>query len=84
MIAGHFVNPTVIYSDRGSQFAPKGYRDVLVLHELRCSMEHSGNPCDNVKVDSFIEMRRSRPNGVHIAGYDSLKNVVADVPEVHG
>jgi putative transposase len=45
----------VHHSDRGSQYAARGYRDVLADHDLVGSMGRRGNPYDNAKAENFMK-----------------------------
>ncbi|HEY5203037.1 MAG TPA: DDE-type integrase/transposase/recombinase [Roseiarcus sp.] len=42
----------VHHTDRGSQSAAQGYREVLLRHGLVGSMDRRGNPYDNAKAES--------------------------------
>jgi len=42
------------HSDRGSQYACKGYQDLLALRGITCSMSRRGNCWDNAVVESFF------------------------------
>ena len=42
------------HSDRGSQYASKGYRKILDLFKLKCSMSRKGNCWDNACAESFF------------------------------
>lgn len=41
------------HSDRGSQYASDGYRELLRRHEVVASMSRAGNCYDNAKMESF-------------------------------
>ena len=42
------------HSDRGSQYAATGYRQILGDHGIECSMSRKGNCWDNACVESFF------------------------------
>ena len=44
----------VHHSDRGSQYASKNYRDVLLENGIECSMSRKANCWDNAVVESFF------------------------------
>ena len=45
----------VHHSDRGSQYASRSYRELLVRHGLIGSMSRRGNPYDNAQAESLIK-----------------------------
>ena len=45
----------VHHSDRGVQYASKGYVDLLLEHGIAPSMSRAGNPYDNAKCESFMK-----------------------------
>jgi putative transposase len=46
----------VHHTDRGSQYAAQSYREALLRHGIVGSMGRRGNPYDNPKAESFIEL----------------------------
>ncbi len=49
------VKPGLVHhSDRGSQYAAKAYRNVLVAHDIESSMSRKGDCWDNAVVESFF------------------------------
>ncbi|GEM_PF-3930313 len=44
----------IFYSDRGSQYASKVYKDFLDAHEILPSMSRRGNCYDHAYVESFF------------------------------
>jgi putative transposase len=68
----------VHHSDRGSQYAAQGYRDVLADHGLVGSMGRRGNPYDNAKAESF--MKTLKVEAVYPMAYDSFADIVQDLP----
>lgn len=45
----------VHHSDRGVQYAARGYVELLKQHEIDISMSRKGNPYDNAKAESFMK-----------------------------
>jgi putative transposase len=43
----------IVHSDRGVQYASKGYQKLLKKHEFICSMSRKGNCYDNSPMESF-------------------------------
>jgi putative transposase len=68
----------VHHSDRGSQYAAQGYRDVLAEHGLIGSMGRRGNPYDNAKAESF--MKTLKVEAVYPMAYDSFDDVAENLP----
>jgi len=68
----------VHHSDRGSQYAARGYRDVLADHGLVGSMGRRGNPYDNAKAESF--MKTLKVEAVYPMVYETFADVVQDLP----
>jgi putative transposase len=68
----------VHHSDRGSQYAAQGYRDVLADHGLVGSMGRRGNPYDNAKAESF--MKTLKVEAVYPMAYDSFTDVAENLP----
>jgi len=68
----------VHHSDRGSQYAAQGYRDVLADHGLVGSMGRRGNPYDNAKAESFV--KTLKVEAVYPMAYDSFADVAENLP----
>jgi transposase InsO family protein len=47
------------HSDRGSQYASKGYRKTLKLFKIKCSMSRKGNCWDNAPMERFFSSLKS-------------------------
>jgi putative transposase len=68
----------VHHSDRGSQYAAEGYRELLAAHGLVGSMGRRGNPYDNAKAESF--MKTLKVEAVYLMAYETFEDVTADLP----
>ena len=66
------------HTDRGSQYAARGYREALIRHDLVGSMGRRGNPYDNPKAESF--MKTLKVEAVYPMAYETLADVVNDLP----
>ena len=55
--ARHPPKGCIHHSDRGSQYASQVYRGLLTDHGLIGSMGRRGNPYDNAKAESFMNVR---------------------------
>jgi putative transposase len=66
------------HSDRGSQYAAEGYRELLAAHGLIGSMGRRGNPYDNAKAESF--MKTLKVEAVYMMAYETFEDVTADLP----
>jgi putative transposase len=71
-------NGCIHHSDRGSQYASQGYREMLAKHGLEGSMGRRGNPYDNAKAESF--MKTLKVEAVYLMAYESFEDVIADLP----
>jgi putative transposase len=71
-------NGCIHHSDRGSQYASQGYREMLAKHGLEGSMGRRGNPYDNAKAESF--MKTLKAEAVYLMAYESFEDVIADLP----
>jgi transposase InsO family protein len=49
----------VHHSDRGSQYASRGYRKTLKLFKMKCSMSRKGNCWDNAPMERFFSSLKS-------------------------
>ena len=66
------------HSDRGAQYASASYRQTLVRAGMRGSMSAPGNPYHNAQAESF--MKTLKVEQVYLAGYESFKDVTAQLP----
>lgn len=66
------------HSDRGSQYASEGYRQTLMRAGMCGSMSSPGNPYHNAQAESF--MKTLKVEQVYLAGYESFKDVTAQLP----
>ena len=66
------------HSDRGSQYASASYRRSLAEAGMRGSMSAPGNPYHNAQAESF--MKTLKVEQVYLAGYESFKDVTAQLP----
>ena len=66
------------HSDRGVQYACKGYVSFLKEKEFNISMSRKGNPYDNAAMESF--MKTLKYNEVYLKDYDTLRDVLRHLP----
>jgi putative transposase len=64
----------VHHSDRGVQYAARGYTEMLKQHSATISMSRKGNPYDNAKAESFMKTLKSE---------EVYRNEYRDFHEVH-
>lgn len=69
----------VHHSDRGAQYASASYRLALAKAGMRGSMSAPGNPYHNAQAESF--MKTIKVEQVYLAGYESFKDVTAQLPK---
>lgn len=67
------------HSDRGVQYAAKGYTNLLEEGEILISMSRKGNPYDNAKAERF--MRTLKEEEVQGRAYDSLEDAKSRIGE---
>lgn len=48
-----FPKEVLVHSDRGSQYCSEEYQQLLIKHDLICSMSRKGNCWDNAPMESF-------------------------------
>jgi transposase InsO family protein len=70
----------VHHSDRGSQYAARAYREVLLRCGLVGSMGRRGNPSDNAKAESF--MKTLKVEAVYPMAYETFADVADDLPRL--
>ena len=66
------------HTDRGSQYAAQGYREMLLRHGFVGSMGRRGNPYDNPKAESF--MKTLKVEAVYPMAYETFADVADDLP----
>ena len=67
----------VFHSDRGSQYASKGYQRMLEENGIRGSMSRAGCPYDNSCMESFFAtLKKER---IYRRKYDTLEEVTKDM-----
>jgi transposase InsO family protein len=62
------------HSDRGVQYACKGYTDLLKKHGILISMAAAGNPYENAQVESFIATLKREE--VYLSDYDDISEAL--------
>lgn len=66
------------HSDRGSQYASREYRHVLVDHQVACSMSRAGDCYDNAVAESFFaSLKKECLSRVHLATYTEAYDAIA-------
>jgi putative transposase len=68
----------VHHSDRGSQYAAAGYREMLAANGIVGSMSRRGNPYDNAKAESF--MKTLKVEAVYPMAFETFEDVVTSLP----
>ena len=68
----------VHHTDRGSQYAARGYRETLLRYSLVGSMGRRGNPYDNPKAESFV--KTLKVEAVYPMAYETFADVARDLP----
>jgi len=66
------------HSDRGSQYAAKGYRDRLEALGMKGSMGRKGNPYDNAYAESFFKTLKHEE--VYAYEYEMMEDVIERLP----
>jgi putative transposase len=67
------------HSDRGSQYASAGYRQMLIEADMRGSMSSPGNPYHNAQAESF--MKTIKVEQIYLAGYENMQDVTTHLPK---
>lgn len=71
------------HSDRGSQYAARGYQALLAAHGIRCSMSRRGDCWDNAVAESFFAtLKRELVDGADWATRDEARTAVFEFIEV--
>jgi transposase InsO family protein len=66
------------HSDRGSQYASRRYRKVLLDHEAACSMSRAGDCYDNAVAESFFaSLKKECLSRSHFATYTEAYDAIA-------
>jgi transposase InsO family protein len=66
------------HSDRGSQYASREYRNVLVEHQAACSMSRAGDCFDNAVAESFFaSIKKECLSRVHFATFTEAYDAIA-------
>lgn len=66
------------HSDRGVQYASRGYVELLNEWKFRISMSRKGNPYDNAWTESFMKILKYEE--VYLCGYETYEDVVRRIP----
>jgi putative transposase len=67
------------HSDRGVQYASRGYIELLEEWKFQISMSRKGNPYDNAWTESFMKILKYEE--VYLVGYETYEDVVRRIPE---
>lgn len=67
------------HSDRGSQYASRDYRALLLDHQALASMSRTGNVYDNAPMESFFATLKTEL--IHHRSYPSRQHAKADIFE---
>ena len=66
------------HSDRGTQYASEGYREILAQHGFIGSMSRRGNPYDNAKAESFMKtLKTEEVDGRRFKNIEHAKRSIA-------
>jgi putative transposase len=69
----------IFHSDRGSQYASRGYADLLAVHGIRASMSRKGNCWDNACSETlFGSLKVERLNGMAFKNHREAKDATLD------
>jgi putative transposase len=69
----------ICHSDRGSQYASRGYQKLLKQHKMICSMSRKGDCWDNAPVERFFSSLKREWTGNRL--YRTRQQAIADVRE---
>lgn len=66
------------HSDRGSQYASREYRSMLVSHQVACSMSRAGDCYDNAVAESFFaSIKKECLSRVHFVTFTEAYDAIA-------
>ncbi len=71
----------MFHTDRKWQYASKRHCALLTTHGLIGSISRRGNPCDNLKAESF--MKTLKVEAVCLAGHAICEDVAAEPFPLH-
>lgn len=78
-IVAHNLGPGIIhYSGQGVQYAFSEYVDELMRCSFEVSMARTGNPYENVMMESFFKMLKYEE--VDLCEYETFEDVVTKLP----
>jgi transposase InsO family protein len=73
----------ILHSDRGSQYCSATYQNLMMKHQLVCSMSAKGNCYDNACAESFFHtMKVEAIHGEHFATREEVRHTVFEYIEV--
>jgi putative transposase len=79
-LASREIEPDLVHhSDRGVEYAPNVYTNLLKERNIRISMSRRGNPYDNTKAERF--MRTLKSEEVYLFEYESLEETRSRIGE---
>lgn len=67
----------IFHSDRGAQYASKGYQELLEKNEITGSMSRPGCPYDNSCVESFFASLKK--GKIYRRRYDTMEEIKTDI-----
>ena len=72
-------NGLIFHSDRGSQYASRGYADILAGHGIKASMSRKGNCWDNACSETlFGSLKVERLHGMEFQNHREAKDATLD------
>lgn len=73
----------ILHSDRGSQYCSTAYQNLMMKHQLVCSMSAKGNCYDNACVESFFHtMKVEAIHGERFATREEMGHTVSEYIKV--